>query len=103
MGAFKEKITKANWMLGVMDYFKSLRRSLTAYKIDLPCEYHASTTFNVFDLSLSDIDMDSRTNPFKRGVDGMTRDTQEIVELMQGSITRENAKIGNITYVKVKN
>jgi len=41
-----------------------------AYKIDLPGEYGVSATFNVVDLTLFDIDFDSRSNPFKeRGDD----------------------------------
>jgi translation initiation factor IF-1 len=42
-----------------------------AYKVDLPGEYKASATFNVFDLSPFDVGEDSRSNPFEeRGNDG---------------------------------
>ncbi|KAI5653437.1 hypothetical protein M9H77_30624 [Catharanthus roseus] len=36
--------------------------------------------------------MDSRTNSFKGRADGMTRDTQETVELLQGQVTRAMAR-----------
>ena len=34
-----------------------------AYKLDLPGEYNVSATFNVYNLSLFDVDDDLRTNP----------------------------------------
>ncbi|KAI5681714.1 hypothetical protein M9H77_02942 [Catharanthus roseus] len=38
---------------------------------------------------------DSRTNPFKGGADGMTRDRHENIESFQGFVTRSRArKIG---------
>jgi hypothetical protein len=41
-----------------------------AYKIDFPCEYGVSTTFNVSDLTLFDVGDDLRSNPFEeRGDD----------------------------------
>jgi hypothetical protein len=41
-----------------------------AYKIDLSGEYGVSATFNVVNLTLFDIDFDSRSNPFEeRGDD----------------------------------
>ena len=41
-----------------------------AYKVDLPCEYGVSATFNVYDLTLFDVGDDSRSNPFEeRGDD----------------------------------
>jgi hypothetical protein len=36
-----------------------------AYKVDLPCEYGVSATFNVFDLTLFDVGDDLRSNPFE--------------------------------------
>ena len=36
-----------------------------AYKIDLPCEYGVSATFNVADLMLFNTDFDLRSNPFE--------------------------------------
>ncbi|KAL4388719.1 hypothetical protein GQ457_09G017860 [Hibiscus cannabinus] len=39
-----------------------------AYKIDLPCEYNVSTSFNVSDLSPFDVS-DSWMNPFEEGGD----------------------------------
>ncbi|KAL4386593.1 hypothetical protein GQ457_09G017790 [Hibiscus cannabinus] len=44
-----------------------------AYKIDLPCEYNVSTSFNVSDLSPFDVS-DSWTNPFEEG--GMIHEPQ---------------------------
>ncbi|KAI5681924.1 hypothetical protein M9H77_03152 [Catharanthus roseus] len=38
------------------------------------------------------VGMDLRTNPFKRGADGVTRDVQEIVELSQGPVTKAMAR-----------
>ena len=40
-----------------------------AYEIELPGEYNVSTTFNVSDLTLFDVDgeADLRTNPFEEG------------------------------------
>lgn len=46
----------------------------------------------VSDLSLFDADANSRTTPFKGGVDDITRDSQETVDLMRGSIIRAMAK-----------
>lgn len=36
-----------------------------AYKIDCPSEFNVSVIFNVSDLSLFDVDVDSMTNSFK--------------------------------------
>jgi hypothetical protein len=42
------------------------------YKVDLLSEYGVSATFNVYDLSLFDVDDDSRLNPFEeRGDDAI--------------------------------
>ena len=55
-----------------------------AYKIDLLGEYNVSTTFNVSDISLFDMDADSRMNLFeKRGNDMALEEKLDI--LAQGS------------------
>ena len=42
-----------------------------AYKVDIPCEYKVSATFNISDLSPFDVGEDSWSNPFEeRGNDG---------------------------------
>ena len=42
-----------------------------AYKVDIPCEYKVSATFNIYDLSPFDVGEDSWSNPFEeRGNDG---------------------------------
>ena len=45
------------------------RISDKAYKLELPGEYNVSTTFNVSDLTLFDVneEADLRTNPFEEG------------------------------------
>ena len=48
-----------------------------AYRLDLPGEYNVSATFNVFDLSPFDFDVeddDSWTNPAKEGGDDRNQD-----------------------------
>ena len=48
------------------DPFQVLKRiNVNAYKVYLPCKYGVSATFNVVELTLFDIDFDSRSNPFK--------------------------------------
>ena len=68
--------------------FQVLERiSDNAYKIDLPSEYNVSSTFNVFDLSLFDVDGESdlRTNHSQEGDnDGdvtMNKDKDPLEEL----------------------
>jgi hypothetical protein len=48
-----------------MSHFKSLRGSMTAYKVDLLCECGVSATFNISDLTLFNVGDDSRSNPFE--------------------------------------
>lgn len=38
-----------------------------AYKLDLPCEFNVSATFNVINLSPFGVGKDLRTNPFQEG------------------------------------
>jgi len=53
------------------DPFQVLERIIdNANKIDLPCEYDVSPTFNVDDLTLFDTSLDSRMNPFEERDDG---------------------------------
>ncbi|GKV00637.1 hypothetical protein SLEP1_g13301 [Rubroshorea leprosula] len=50
-----------------------------AYKLELPCEYNVSATFNVSNLSPFDVGDDLRTNPFEeRGNDGNQDDSISI-------------------------
>jgi len=68
-----------------------------AYKIDMPGEYNVSSTFNVFDLSLFDVDgeIHLRTNHSQEGEnDGdvtMSKDKDKLEEL-GGLMTRARAK-----------
>ena len=63
-----------------------------AYKIDLPREFQAHLTFNVFDFSRLDIGddfPDSRTNPFEKGEDDKDHG---VLNFLIGPITRSKAK-----------
>ena len=54
----------------VMVYFKFQRINDITYKIDLSDNYDVSVTFNVVDLTLFDIGVNSRSNSFEeRGDD----------------------------------
>ncbi|CAA2999802.1 Hypothetical predicted protein, partial [Olea europaea subsp. europaea] len=46
-----------------------------AYKVDLLGEYNVSATFNVSDLSLFDVGLDSGMNPFEEGGDDMIQES----------------------------
>ncbi|KAI5675997.1 hypothetical protein M9H77_06947 [Catharanthus roseus] len=50
-------------------------------------KHEFSGTSLIFQKVLEEICTDSRTNPFKGGADGMTRDKQENMESFQGSVT----------------
>ncbi|XP_012840503.1 PREDICTED: uncharacterized protein LOC105960838 [Erythranthe guttata] len=66
-----------------------------AYKLDLPCNYDISITFNVTDLSYFDVGDDFRTNPFQEeGNDGgLTNSWQDDpIQLPTGPVTRSRAK-----------
>jgi len=62
-----------------------------ACKVDLPGEHGVNVTFNVADLTLFDIGLDSRSNPVKeRGddVDQLTNTNKNPLQLSNGPITR---------------
>ena len=64
-----------------------------AYKVDLPGEYGVSTTFNVSDLSLFDVDDDSWMDPFKKRVDNTIKTTpKNLLQILIRSITRLKVK-----------
>jgi hypothetical protein len=77
-----------------------------AYKLDLPCEYGISASFNVADLSPFDVGDDLRTNPSQEGENDAnqgaghadhTRENeakvvQDLFSLPSGPITRLRAK-----------
>jgi hypothetical protein len=66
-----------------------------AYKVDLPCEYNVSATFNVYDLSPYDAGDDSRSNPFEeKGNDGPhgRPNLKDPLQVPNGPITRSRAK-----------
>ena len=64
-----------------------------AYKLDLPCEYNISITFNVSDLSPFDVGDDSRMNPFEeRGNDENQQAFKDPLHVPVGPITRARSK-----------
>lgn len=66
-----------------------------AYKVDLPCEYNVSATFNVSDLSPYDVGDNSRSNPFEeRGNYGHHGgpSLKDPLQVLDGPITRSRAK-----------
>jgi len=68
-----------------------------AYKIDLPGQYNVSSTFNVSDLSLFDVDGESnlRTNPSQEGEndgDVTMRKGKDALEELGGPMTRAKAR-----------
>lgn len=68
-----------------------------AYKVELLGEYNVSSTFNVFDLSLSDADGESnlRTNPSQEGEndEDMTKSKgKDPLEGLGGPMTRARAR-----------
>jgi hypothetical protein len=69
-----------------------------ASKVDLPCEYGISDTFNVYDLTLFDVGDDSRSNPFEeRGDDEDQPNTKcnyanDPLEVPIGPIIKARAK-----------
>ena len=75
-----------------------------AYKIDLPGEYGVSVTFNVVDLTLFDIDFDSRSNPFKeRGddVDQPRNISKDPLHVPNGPMTLSKTKALNALVLNV--
>lgn len=59
LGTFeKGTLSRANQRDGQFQVLERINDN--AYKLDLPCEYNVSTTFNVYDLSLFDTCIDSR-------------------------------------------
>jgi hypothetical protein len=61
--------------------------------VELPSEYDISATFNVFDLSLFDVDDDSRANPFERRNDVILNSTpRDPLDVSLGQVTRLRAK-----------
>ena len=70
------------------------------YKIDLPCEYNISATFNVSDLSLFDFDSDSKTNPLEEGANNVSttmvhckrNGTKDELATPNGLVTRSRVK-----------
>ena len=64
-----------------------------AYKLDLPCEYNISATFNVSNLSPSDVGDDSRMNPFEeRGNDENQQTFKDPLHVPVRPITRAKSK-----------
>jgi hypothetical protein len=63
-----------------------------AYKMDLPGEYSVSVTFNVTDLSLFDVDDDSRSNVFKEREDVVIQAPKDLLEVSVGPVIRLKAK-----------
>ena len=68
-----------------------------AYKVELTREYNVSSTFNVFDLSLFDVDGESdlRTNPSQEGEndEDMTKSKRkDPLEGLGGPMTRARAR-----------
>jgi len=66
-----------------------------AYKIDLLGEYGVSATFNVAELTLSDTDFDSRSNPFEeRGdaVDQPRNTSKDPLHVPNSPMTRSKTK-----------
>ena len=64
-----------------------------AYKLDLPCEYNISITFNVSDLSPFDVGDDSRMNPFEeRGNDENQKAFKDPLHVPIGPITKVRSK-----------
>ena len=75
-----------------------------AYKIDLPGEYGVSVTFNVVDLTLIDIDFDSRSNPFEeRGddVDQPRNTSKDPLHVLNGLMTQGKTKALNALVLNV--
>lgn len=68
-----------------------LRINDIAYNFDLPINFNISATLNVSDLSLFDVDVNSRMNPFKGGLDDMSL-YQETIDLLNRSVTQAMAK-----------
>jgi len=83
------------------DPFQVLERiNDNAYKIELPNEYNVSTTFNVSDLTLWDVDgeADLRINPFEEGESGenMARNKgKKTLEGLGGPMPRARTKKAN--------
>jgi translation initiation factor IF-1 len=77
-----------------------------AYKIDLPCEYGVSATFNVADLSPFDVgdEFNLRSNSLQEGGNDEDHDEeQEVIEAIQslgGPMTRSKAKKHQESLVK---
>jgi len=62
-------------------------------KLDLLGEYGVSATFNVFYISLFDVNDDSRMNPFyKRGNDVIQATPRYLLEVLVGPVTRFRVK-----------
>jgi hypothetical protein len=62
------------------------------YKVDLLGEYGVSATFNVYDLSLFDVDDDSRLNPFEERGDDAIQPSKDPLKVPVGPVTRLRAK-----------
>ena len=60
--------------------------------MDLPGEYSVSATFNVFYLSLFDVDDDSRSNPFEERGDNAIQPSKNPLEVLVGQVTRIRVK-----------
>ena len=60
--------------------------------MDLPGEYSVSVTFNVADLSLFDVDDDSRSNVFKEREDVVIQAPKDLLEVSVGPVIRLRAK-----------
>ena len=64
------------------------------YKLDLPSKYDVSATFNVTDLSSSDVGDNLKANPFQEeGNDGdQGTASKDLVQVPIGPVTRARAK-----------
>ena len=75
-----------------------------AYKLDHPDDYNVSAIFNVFNISLFDVDEDLRTNPFKeRGNDenyqgNTVKTSTDHLHIHEGPIIRARAKKVQATF-----
>lgn len=63
-----------------------------AYKVDLSSDYGVSAIFNIFNISLFNVDDESRSNPFQERWDDASQITPNgPLEVLIGTITRLKA------------